>query len=434
MANILAIVGRPNVGKSTLFNRLTQSRKAIVDSISGVTRDRHYGHSDWNGKEFSIIDTGGVIVGGDDVFEQAIIRQVELAIDEADVILFMVDAKDGLTPLDKDVAALIRKHKKPCFVGVNKIDNHNKFYESAEFYSMGLGEVFPLSAINGSGTGELLDAIVKEFSDEVTAELPDIPKIAIVGKPNVGKSSMVNALLGTERNIVTSIAGTTRDSIYSRYNAFGFDFLLIDTAGLRKKTKVSENLEFYSVMRAIRSIENSDVCILMVDAEEGFGAQDMNIFRLAQNNHKGIVIAVNKWDLISKDTHTHKAFEEEIKRTIAPFSDVPIIFTSVLEKQRIFKVIEAANKVNENRSKKIPTRLLNDTMLAIIKENVPPVYKGKTVKIKYVTQLKTHYPTFIFFCNLPQYVKDPYKRFVENKLRENFDFSGVPIEVFFRQK
>jgi len=434
MGNILAIVGRPNVGKSTLFNRLTESKEAIVDPTSGVTRDRHYGHSDWNGVEFSVIDTGGVVIGGDDVFEQAIIRQVELAMEEADVILFMVDAREGLTPLDQDVANMMRRSPKKCFLAVNKIDSPDKFHEVSDFYSLGIEHVFALSANNGGGTGDLLDEIVKEFDKDLPSSLPDLPKFTVVGKPNVGKSSFVNALLGVERNIVTPVAGTTRDSVYSHYNAYGFDFLLVDTAGLRKKAKVFENIEFYSVMRSIRSIESSDVCFVMIDAVEGFGAQDMNIFKLAQNNHKGVVIVVNKWDLVEKETNTHKYYEDAIKKQIAPFTDVPIIFTSVLTKQRIHKALEEATAVYENRRKKIPTRKLNDILLPIFESKPPPVYKGKEIKLKYVTQIKTSYPSFVIFCNLPQYVKDPYKRFVENRIREEFDFSGVPMELYFRKK
>ncbi|MDD3738908.1 MAG: ribosome biogenesis GTPase Der [Lentimicrobiaceae bacterium] len=434
MANILSIVGRPNVGKSTLFNRLTQTQHAIVDSVSGVTRDRHYGFSDWNGISFSVIDTGGIIVGSEDVFEEAIIEQAKMAIEESDVVLFLVDAREGLTPLDRDVADLIRRSDKKCILGVNKVDTPDKEYLMADFYSLGIEDIFPISAQNGGGTGDLLDLIVKNFNPEVDTTLPDLPKIAIVGKPNVGKSSFINTILGTERNIVTPIAGTTRDSIYTQYSAFGFDFLLIDTAGLRKKSKVNEDLEFYSVMRAIRSIENSDVCILMVDATEGFGAQDMNIFKLIQNNNKGIVIAVNKWDLVEKDTNTTREFETIIKNTISPFTDVPIVFTSVVNKQRIHKTLQFVSDVYKNRNRKIPTRLLNDTLLPIVKEKEPPVYKGKDVKIKYITQIKTAYPTFIFFCNLPQYIKDPYKRFLENQIREKFNFTGVPIKLYFRKK
>ncbi|HPT13304.1 MAG TPA: ribosome biogenesis GTPase Der [Bacteroidales bacterium] len=434
MGNILAIVGRPNVGKSTLFNRLTGSRAAIVDPTSGVTRDRHYGHSDWNGIEFSVIDTGGVVLGGDDVFEQAITRQVELAIDEADVILFMVDAREGLTHMDEDVAEMIRRSRKKAYLAVNKIDTPDKVNEVAEFYSLGLDGVFPLSSANGGGTGDLLDEIVASFKQSETAEVPDLPKFAVVGRPNVGKSSFVNALLGKDRNIVTPIPGTTRDSIYTRYNAYGFDFLLVDTAGLRKKGKVYENIEFYSVMRSIRAIENSEVCLLLIDATQGFESQDLNIFSLAEKNHKGVVIIVNKWDLVEKETNSTKYFEEYIRKQTAPFTDVPIVFTSVLTKQRIHKALELAVKVYENRNRRIPTRKLNDALLPVFSETPPPMYKGKDVKIKYITQIKTAYPSFVFFCNLPQYVRDPYKRFAENRLREMFEFSGAPMEIYFRKK
>jgi GTPase len=434
MANILAIVGRPNVGKSTFFNRLTGSLEAIVDPTSGVTRDRHYGHSDWNGIEFSVIDTGGIVFGGDDVFESEIVKQVELAMEEADVVLFMVDAREGLTPLDKDVADMIRRSPKKSFLVVNKIDSPDKFHEVSDFYSLGFKGIFGISSSNGSGTGDLLDEVVKEFDKDKPETLPDLPKFTVVGRPNVGKSSFVNALLGVERNIVTPVAGTTRDSIYTRYNSFGFDFLLVDTAGVRKKTKVSENIEFYSVMRSIRAIESSEVVFLMIDATQGFESQDMNIFKLAQNNHKGIVIIVNKWDLVEKETNTHKHYEEAIRKNIAPFTDVPIIFTSVINKQRIHKALETATEVYENRKKRIPTRKLNDALLPIFAATPPPFVKGKEVKIKYITQIKTVYPSFVIFCNLPQYVKDPYKRFAENRLREEFDFTGVPMEVYFRKK
>lgn len=434
MGNILAIVGRPNVGKSTFFNRLTGTQEAIVDPTSGVTRDRHYGHSDWNGIEFSVIDTGGVVVNGDDVFDAEIVKQVELAIEEADVILFMADAREGLTPLDKDVAKMIRRSPKKAFLAVNKIDSPDKFHEVADFYSLGFKEIYGISSSNGGGTGDLLDAIVKEFSKETPETLPDLPKFTVVGRPNVGKSSFVNALLGVERNIVTPVAGTTRDSIYTHYKSFGFDFLLVDTAGLRKKSKVSENIEFYSVMRSIRAIESSEVVFLMIDATQGWESQDMNIFRLAQNNHKGIVIIVNKWDLVEKDTHTHKQYEEAIRKNIAPFTDVPIVFTSVLNKQRIHKALEEATAVYQNRKKRIPTRKLNDRLLPIFDGTPPPFIKGKEVKIKYITQIKTPYPSFVLFCNLPQYVKDPYKRFAENRIREEFNFTGVPMEIYFRKK
>lgn len=434
MSNIIAIVGRPNVGKSTFFNRLTGERNAIVDPTSGVTRDRHYGLSDWNGTEFSVIDTGGVVVGSDDVFEEAIKRQAELAIEEADVILFMVDAKEGLSPLDEEVADMIRRSPRKVFLVVNKVDNAYRSAETGEFYALGYEKIYEISAINGSGTGELLDDVVKEFENKKMEELPDLPKIAFVGRPNVGKSSMINALLGDERNIVTPIPGTTRDSIYTRYNSFGFDFFLVDTAGLRKKGKVTDNIEFYSVMRSVRAIENSDICVLMLDATQGLESQDLNIFSLAQKNHKGIVIVVNKWDLVEKATNTHKEFEELIRSRIAPFTDVPIIFTSVVNKQRIHKTLETARQVYKNRTKSIPTRVLMDTLMPIINENPPPAVKGKYVKIKYITQLKLAYPAFVFFCNLPQYVGDSYKRFIENRLREHFDFSGVSILIYFRQK
>ncbi len=435
MGNILAIVGRPNVGKSTLFNRFTGTREAIVDAQSGVTRDRHYGHSDWNGIEFSVIDTGGVMLNSEDVFEQAIISQVEMAIEEADVLLFLVDGREGLTPLDQDVAKMIRRSKKKSFLAVNKIDTPDMSHEVAEFYSLGLDGVFPISANNGSGTGDLLDEVVKEFENKTVEEVEtELPRIAVVGRPNVGKSSFINALLGAERNIVTPLAGTTRDSIFTPFKGFGFDFMLIDTAGLRRKAKVHEDIEFYSVMRAIRSIESSDVCFLLIDATQGFESQDQNIFGLITKNHKGCVIMVNKWDLVEKDTMSTKHHEEAIRKEIAPFTDVPIVFTSVHTKQRIHKALTTAIEVHENRSKKISTRLLNDTLLPLFHESPPPMYKGKQIKIKYVTQIKTAYPSFVIFCNLPQYVKDPYKRFVENRLREQFNFKGVPIEIYFRKK
>lgn len=434
MGNILAIVGRPNVGKSTLFNRLTGGRDAIVDPTSGVTRDRHYGHSDWNGIEFSVIDTGGVVIGGEDVFQQAIIRQVELAIEEADVLLFMVDAREGLTPMDEDVADLIRRSGKTAFLAVNKVDTPNMEHTMAEFYSLGFEHTFPLSSSNGGGSGDLLDEIVKEFSTVTVDTGSDLPRFAVVGRPNVGKSSFINALLGNDRNIVTPVAGTTRDSINTRYKSYGFEFLLIDTAGVRRKAKVSDDIEFYSVMRSIRSIESSDVCFLIIDATQGFESQDMNIFSLIENNHKGVVILVNKWDLIEKSTNTARDFEQVLKQDLAPFTDVPVIFTSVTEKQRIHKALEEATRVYENRKRHISTRKLNDTLLPIFNETPPPIYKGKEVKIKYVTQLKTAYPSFVIFCNLPQYVKDPYKRFTENRIRELFDFKGVPMEIYFRKK
>ncbi len=434
MGNLVAIVGRPNVGKSTLFNRLTGMRQAIVDSVSGVTRDRHYGKSDWNGKEFSIIDTGGYVDGSDDIFEEEIRKQAELATDEADAIIFVVDVEQGLSPLDDDVARFLRKSKKNVFVAVNKVDNQKRRDEVYEFTALGLGDVFSISAISGSGTGELLDALVECLEDTVVENDDELPRFAVVGRPNVGKSSFINALLGKDRNIVTDIAGTTRDTIFTRYNSFGFDFNLVDTAGIRKKGKVSENIEFYSVMRSIRAIEYSDVCILIIDAQQGFEAQDLNIFQLAQKNRKGIVILVNKWDLIEKDSNDHLRYREMIQKKLEPFKDVPIIFTSVINKQRIHKALEAARTVYKNRSTRISTSELNDKMLEIIQITPPPAIKGKYVKIKYVTQLKTPFPAFVFFCNLPQYVRDPYKRFIENQLRSLYDFSGVPMQIYFRQK
>ena len=434
MSNILAIVGRPNVGKSTFFNRLVEARQAIVEETSGVTRDRHYGKSDWNGVEFSVIDTGGYVVGSEDVFEEEIRKQVSLAIDEADAIVFMVDAKSGLTGMDEDVTNVLRRTKKQVFLVANKVDNPNRINDAAEFYKLGLGNVFCVSSINGSGTGDLLDEVVKVFEKKTTEEVPDLPKFTIVGRPNVGKSSLVNAFLGDERNIVTPVAGTTRDSIYTRYNSFGFDFLLVDTAGVRKKGKVRENIEFYSVMRSIRAIENSDVCFLMVDATEGFESQDVNIFNLIERNRKGVVIVINKWDLIEKETKTHLRYEEKIRGKIAPFTDVPIVFTSIPTKQRIFKALELGTTVYKNRRNRISTSKLNDILLPIIAKTPPPSIKGKYIRIKYITQLKTHFPAFAFFCNLPQYIRDPYKRFIENQLRKLFDFNGVPIQIYFRKK
>ena len=435
MSNIVAIVGRPNVGKSTLFNRLTESRQAIVDQTSGVTRDRQYGKSDWNGKHFSIIDTGGYVMGGDDEFEIEIRKQVQLAVDEADIILFLVDAREGLTPMDEDVASMLRKCTKKVLLVANKVDNAKEMDNLAEFYALGLGDPYPIAVISGSGTGDLLDAVVEDFSEGEADQADTLPRIAVVGRPNVGKSSFINFITGQERNIVTPIAGTTRDSIYTRYNMFGFDFNFVDTAGLRKKSKVSEDLEFYSVMRSVRAIENSDVCILMLDASQGLEVQDLNIFSLIQRNNKGVVIVVNKWDLIEKDNKTHKQFEDLIRSRISPFDDVPIVFTSVLNKQRVFKVLETAKQVYESRSRRISTSELNDKLLPIVKEqNPPPAVKGKWIKIKYVTQLPTPYPQFVFFCNLPQYIRDPYKRFVENRLREMWDFHGVPISIYFREK
>ncbi len=434
MGNIVAIVGRPNVGKSTLFNRLIQRREAIVDAVSGVTRDRNYGKSDWNGKEFSVIDTGGYVVGSDDVFEAEIDKQVELAIDEADVIIFMVDVESGVTGMDNEVAQLLRKVKKPVFLVVNKVDNSKRNNDAVEFYSLGLGEYYTIASINGSGTGELLDAIIKALPEHEENEDDELPRFAVVGRPNAGKSSFINALIGEDRYIVTDIAGTTRDSSDTKYNRFGFDFNLIDTAGIRKKSKVKDDLEFYSVMRSVRAIEYSDVCILIIDATRGFEGQDQNIFWLAEKNKKGIVILVNKWDLVEKDTHTTKQFEQMIREEIAPFTDVPIIFISALTKQRIYKAIETAVEVFENRKQKITTSKLNDAILDIVKQNHPPAHKGKFVKIKYVRQLPSPTPQFVFYANLPQYVKDPYKRYIENKMREIYNFTGVPIVIYFRKK
>ncbi len=433
MSNIVAIVGRPNVGKSTLYNRLTESRKAIVDDFSGVTRDRHYGVAEWTHHNFTVIDTGGYVANSEDVFEAAIREQVIIAIEEATVILFMVDVTTGITDLDDEIAKLLRRSKKPVHVVVNKIDNNSQQSDATVFYSLGLGEIYNISSMTGSGTGELLDAVVKDFDEDVVEE-NTLPKFAIVGRPNVGKSSIINALIGKDRNIVTPIAGTTRDSIHIHYNQYGHDFMLVDTAGLRKKTKVKENIEFYSVMRTIKALEEADVVILMIDAVEGFESQDINIFHLAEKNKKGIMIVVNKWDLIEKNNKTIKVFEEQIRDKIAPFTDVPIVFTSVTEKQRVLKVIETAQKVYDNRKKKISTSKLNEVMLPIIENFPPPSIKGKYVKIKYVTQINGVSPMFAFFCNLPQYLKEPYYRFIENKLRENFDFTGSPVQVFFRQK
>ncbi|MDO9274993.1 MAG: ribosome biogenesis GTPase Der [Lutibacter sp.] len=434
MSNIVAIVGRPNVGKSTLFNRLVKRRDAIVDSVSGVTRDRHYGKSDWNGKEFSVIDTGGYAIGSGDIFEEEIRKQVQLAIDEADYIIFVVDVEEGITPMDVAVASMLRKIKKPIFMAINKVDNSMREADAVEFYNLGMGgEYFTLSSINGSGTGELLDAVVAEMEENVEEE-HELPRFAVVGRPNAGKSSFINALIGEERNIVTDIAGTTRDTVDTKYNRFGFEFNLVDTAGIRKKSKVKEDLEFYSVMRAVKAIEECDVAILVVDATREFEGQDENIFWLAEKNRKGIVILVNKWDLIEKETNTMRDYEAKIREEIAPFTDVPIIFISALTKQRVFKAIETAVEVFENRKKRIPTSKLNEAMLDIFKQSPPPSNKGKFIKVKYCMQLPTPTPQFVFFCNLPQYVKEPYKRFVENKMREIFNFTGVPVVVYFRQK
>lgn len=432
--SIVAIVGRPNVGKSTFFNRLIQRREAIVDAVSGVTRDRHYGKSDWNGKSFSLIDTGGYVVGSDDIFEEEIDKQVELAIDEADVIIFMVDVTHGITGMDQEVAQLLRRSKKPYFLAVNKVDSANRQQDAVEFYALGVDQYFTISSINGSGTGDLLDAVAEALPEHSENKESELPRFAVVGRPNAGKSSFINALVGEDRFVVTDIAGTTRDSIDTQYNRFGFDFNLVDTAGIRKKSKVKEDLEFYSVMRSVRAIEHCDVVLLVFDATRGFDGQVQNIFWLAQRNNKGVVILANKWDLVEKDNTTTKAMEQYIKKQCEPFVDVPIVFMSALSKQRIFKAIETAVEVYENRSKKVKTSRLNDVMLPIIQATPPPSIKGKYVKIKFCTQLPTPYPSFAFFANLPQYVKDPYKRFLENKLREHFDFHGVPITVYLRKK
>lgn len=433
--SIVAIVGRPNVGKSTLFNRLVGMRKAIVNDSAGTTRDRHYGTTDWNGREFSVIDTGGYAVGDEDLFEAEIRKQVLLAIEEADVILFLVEVSTGITDLDAIVADLLWRSSKKVILVVNKVDNNELIYNSHEFYALGLGDPYCISSINGSGTGEVMDAVVAALPEDSKSELPDdLPKFAVVGRPNVGKSSLTNALLGTERNIVTPIAGTTRDSILSRYNKFGMDFYLIDTAGLRKKTKVTEDLEFYSVLRSVRSIETSDVCILMIDATTGIESQDLNIFNLIVRNKKGCVIVINKWDLVDKTEKTMKEMTENIRRRIAPFSDVPIIFTSVLNKQRIMDVLQTAMRVYHSRARRIPTSELNEYLLPIIEETPPPSTKGKYIRIKYVTQLSSPTPVFAFFVNLPQYIKEGYRRYLENKIRERWDFQGVPIQIFFRQK
>ncbi|MGM5631573.1 ribosome biogenesis GTPase Der [Apibacter raozihei] len=435
MANIIALVGRPNVGKSTLFNRLLQKREAIVDSVAGVTRDRHYGKSDWNGVDFSVIDTGGYIVGSEDVFEEEIRKQVELAIEEASAIVFLVDVTEGITEMDQEVSSLLRRTDKPVFLVVNKVDNAMLENDAMEFYSLGFDKYYTISGMTGSGTGDLLDDIIPTFKEiEYVDPFEGLPKITIAGRPNVGKSTLTNALLENDRNIVTDIAGTTRDSIETLYDKFGYKFVLIDTAGMRKKNRVSEDLEFYSVMRSIRSIEDSDIVILMTDATQGWEKQDMNILHLAQKSRKGIVIVVNKWDLVEKETNTLKQYENYIREKLAPFSDVPIIFTSAITKQRVFKTVETAMKVFENRARRVKTSQLNEIMLPIIESTPPPSIKGKYIKIKYCTQLPTKTPQFAFFANLPQYIKEPYKRFVENKLRQHFDFTGVPIEIYFRQK
>jgi GTP-binding protein len=436
MNNIVAIVGRPNVGKSTLFNRLIKRREAIVDSVSGVTRDRNYGKSEWNGKEFSVIDTGGYIKGSDDVFEEEIRKQVELAIDEADVIIFVVDVEEGITPMDEAVAKLLRKVTKPVLLAVNKVDNAMREKDAVEFYNLGLGEYFSFASISGSGTGDLLDALIDSFPVKPlpSQEEIELPRFAVVGRPNAGKSSFINALIGQDRYIVTDIAGTTRDAIDTKFDRFGFEFNLVDTAGIRRKAKVKEDLEFYSVMRSVRAIEHSDVCILIIDATRGFEGQDQSIFWLAEKNRKGVVILVNKWDLVEKDTMSTRDYELKIREQLQPFTDVPILFISALTKQRLLKALEATVKVHENRAQRIPTSKFNDYMLKIIENHPPPAIKGKYVKIKYCMQLPTPTPQFVFFANLPQYVKEPYKRFLENKIREHWDFSGVPIDVYMREK
>ena len=438
MGNLVAIVGRPNVGKSTLFNRLTQSRQAIVNDEAGTTRDRQYGKVYWTGQEFSIVDTGGWVVNSDDVFEEEINKQVAIAIEEADVILFVVDAIHGITDLDDKVAAILRRSKKPTLLVANKVENNASQYSSAEFYAFGLGDPFCISAVNGSGTGELLDAVIEHFpSQNGEEELEEnIPRIAVVGRPNAGKSSIINAFIGEDRYIVTDIAGTTRDSVNTRYNKFGFDFYIVDTAGIRKKGKVNEDIEYYSVIRSIRAIENSDVCILMIDATRGIEGQDLNIFSLIQKNKKGLVVCINKWDLVEdKSTQAIKTFENAIRARLAPFTDFPIVYASALTKQRIFKVLESASEGYKNRHRHVPTAKLNEEMLAVIENYPPPANKGKYVKIKYVTQLKgTPVPTFIFFCNLPQWVKDPYKHFLENQIRSKWNFSGTPVNIIIREK
>ena len=434
MSAIVAIVGRPNVGKSTFFNRLIQRREAIVDAVSGVTRDRHYGKTDWNGREFTVIDTGGYVVGSDDVFETEIDKQVELAIDEADVIIFMVDVEHGITGMDEDVAQLLRKSKKPLLLAVNKVDNNKRAEDAVEFYNLGLGDYFTIASTNGSGTGDLLDAVVEALPEKEEREENELPRFAVVGRPNAGKSSFINALIGEERYIVTDIAGTTRDSIDTKYNRFGFEFNLVDTAGIRRKAKVKEDLEFYSVMRSVRAIEHADVCLVVVDATRGFDGQVQNIFWLAERNRKGIVILVNKWDLVDKETNTMKEFEKHIRQQIEPFTDVPIVFISALTKQRIFKAIETAVKVYENKTRRLKTSELNNFFLPLVEAFPPPAYKGKYIKIKYATQLPTPQPQFALFCNLPQYLKEAYRRFLENKLRQAYDFSGVPISIYFRKK
>jgi len=435
MGNIVAIVGRPNVGKSTFFNRLTETRQAIVDEVSGVTRDRHYGKVLWNGQEFSLIDTGGYVSNSDDVFEEEIRKQVLLALEEADVVVFLVDVVSGITDLDQIIADMLRKIRKPVLLVVNKVDNSNRLYDASVFFSLGLGDYSAVSSINGSGTGDMLDRLVSMFRKPPREEEgEDLPKIAVVGRPNVGKSSLINALVGEERNIVTPVSGTTRDSIHTRYSKYNHDFFLVDTAGLRKKGKVKEDLEFYSVMRSVRAIEHADVCMLLLDATLGIEAQDVNIFHLIERNRKGVVILVNKWDLVEKETQTMKQFEAAIRKRLEPFVDVPVLFISALTKQRIHRALELAIEVYTNRKKRIPTSALNEVMQKAIEENHPPAVKGKYIRIKYVTQLPTHAPAFAFYCNLPQYIREPYKRYLENQIRKNFNFTGVPIRIFMRKK
>lgn len=433
MGNVVAIVGRPNVGKSTLYNRLIGERQAIIDDTSGVTRDRMYGLSEWNGKSFTVVDTGGFVKNSDDIFEAAIRSQVKIAIEEANVLIFMVDVSTGITDLDEEVAALLRRTEKPVFLVVNKVDNNQRLLEANEFWSLGFEDTYFLSSLSGSGSGDLLDAITEHISVEED-KFPDLPKFAILGQPNVGKSSFVNALLGEERNIVTDIAGTTRDSIHTKYSKYDKEFLLVDTAGIRKKSRVHENLEFYSVMRAIRALENSDICMLLIDAQTGIESQDMSIFRLAQSRNKGIVILVNKWDLLDKETNTARDFENKLREKLAPFNDLPIVFISALEKQRIYKAIEVALAVFENRTRKIKTSVLNEVMQAAIEKVPPPAHRNRFIKIKYITQLPLHYPAFAFFCNHPKHIKESYKNYLENQLRSNFEFTGVPISIFFRNK
>ncbi|KOY85219.1 GTP-binding protein Der [bacterium 336/3] len=435
MSNIVAIVGRPNVGKSTLFNRLTESKDAITDDQAGVTRDRHYGLAEWLGKNFTVIDTGGYVVGSDDLFEDAIRKQVTIAIEEANVILFVVDTMEGLHPLDKEFAKILRRSKKPVYVVANKAETFDRNNQAHEFYELGLDNIFPIAAESGSGTGDLLDAVITHFEEDAPENpFEGLPRFAILGRPNVGKSSFLNALVGENRSIVTDVAGTTRDSIDTHYNLFEKEFILTDTAGLRKKTKVRDSIEFYSVMRSLRSLEQCDVCIMLIDATQGLESQDVNILRLAEKSKKGMILMVNKWDLVQKDTKTAKLFEDAIRKKLAPMDYIPIIFTSVLEKKRIFQAVERAVEVYENRKKRISTSQLNEVMLEVIEKYPPPFIKGKYVKIKYVTQLPTHTPTFAFFCNLPQYVQEAYQRYLENQLRKHFDFEGVPLQLFFRKK